>query len=51
MRRKKPKLFFPVHRCKGMEYDVVHIVNDFITEDKLEKLSDDSKGDELVFPD
>ena len=30
-----------------MEYDVVHIVNDFITEDKLEKLSDDSKGDAL----
>ena len=40
-------IFSTVHRCKGMEYDVVHIVNDFITEDKLEKLSDDSKGDEL----
>ena len=40
-------IFSTVHRCKGMEYDVVHIVNDFITEDKLEKLSDDSKGDAL----
>lgn len=40
-------IFSTVHRCKGMEYDVVHIVNDFITEDKVEKLSDDSKGDAL----
>lgn len=40
-------IFSTVHRCKGMEYDVVHIVNDFITEDKLEKISDDSKGDAL----
>ena len=40
-------IFSTVHRCKGMENDVVHIVNDFITEDKLEKLSDDSKGDAL----
>ncbi len=40
-------IFSTVHRCKGMEYDVVHIVNDFINEDKLEKISDDSKGDAL----
>lgn len=30
-------IFSTVHRAKGMEYDVVYLVNDFITEDKLEK--------------
>lgn len=34
-------VFSTVHRSKGMEYDVVQIVNDFITEEKLEKLKDD----------
>ncbi len=28
-------IFSTVHRCKGMEYDVVHLVNDFITEEKI----------------
>jgi superfamily I DNA/RNA helicase len=32
-------IFSTVHRCKGMEYDVVELANDFITEDKLERLS------------
>lgn len=40
-------IFSTVHRCKGMEYDVVEIVNDFITEEKLEKQSEDGKCDEL----
>ncbi|MDQ3022015.1 MAG: UvrD-helicase domain-containing protein [Bacteroidota bacterium] len=40
-------IFSTVHRCKGMEYDMVEIVNDFITEEKLEKLADDSKGNGL----
>ena len=31
-------IFSTVHRCKGMEYDSVQLVNDFITADKLEKL-------------
>jgi superfamily I DNA/RNA helicase len=31
-------VFSTVHRCKGMEYDIVQLVNDFITEEKLEKL-------------
>ena len=31
-------IFSTVHRCKGMEYDSVQLVNDFITTDKLEKL-------------
>ena len=30
-------IFTTVHRCKGMEYDAVQLVNDFITEEKLEK--------------
>lgn len=31
-------IFSTVHRCKGMEYDVVELANDFITEDKLVRL-------------
>lgn len=31
-------IFSTVHRAKGMEYDVVHLVNDFITEVKLERI-------------
>ncbi len=30
-------IFSTVHRCKGLEYDVVQLVDDFLTEDKLEK--------------
>ncbi|OQX74562.1 MAG: DNA helicase [Bacteroidetes bacterium 4484_276] len=37
-KEKAQMIFSTVHRCKGMEYDAVQIVNDFITEDKLEKL-------------
>ena len=35
--------FSTVHRCKGMEYDAIQLVNDFITEEKLEKLKEDKK--------
>lgn len=31
-------IFSTVHRSKGMEYDTVKIVNDFISEEKVEKL-------------
>lgn len=31
-------IFSTVHRCKGMEYDAIQIVNDFVSEDKLERL-------------
>lgn len=31
-------IFSTVHRCKGMEYDTVQIVNDFMSEDRLIKL-------------
>ncbi|MBP7801691.1 MAG: AAA family ATPase, partial [Saprospiraceae bacterium] len=31
-------IFSTVHRCKGLEYDTVHLVNDFLTDDKLTSL-------------
>ena len=31
-------IFTTVHRCKGMEYDTIQLVDDFITEEKLEKI-------------
>ena len=39
-------VFSTVHRCKGMEYDAVHLVNDFITEDKVERLAHEFEKDE-----
>ncbi|MGN6247317.1 MAG: UvrD-helicase domain-containing protein [Ginsengibacter sp.] len=36
-------IFSTVHRCKGMEYDSIQIVNDFISEEKLEKLKGDKE--------
>lgn len=34
-KEKAAMVFSTVHRCKGMEYDVVELVEDFITEEKL----------------
>ena len=42
-------IFSTVHRCKGMEYDAIQIANDFISEEKLEKLIADIKKDNLNF--
>jgi len=42
-KEKAEMIFSTVHRCKGMEYDAVQLVNDFITEEKLEKLRADQK--------
>lgn len=42
-------IFSTVHRCKGMEYDAIQIVNDFITEEKLEKRAFEFKKDKLLF--
>jgi F-box protein 18 (helicase) len=39
-------VFSTVHRCKGMEYDAVHLVNDFITESKVERQAHDCEKDE-----
>jgi len=38
-------IFSTVHRCKGMEYDTVQIVDDFITEKKLERFKEDHKNE------
>ncbi len=48
-KNKAEMIFSTVHRCKGMEYDVVRIVDDFMTEEKLEKQTSDIdiKKDEL----
>lgn len=36
-REKADMIFSTVHRAKGMEYDTVYLVNDFISESKLRK--------------
>lgn len=41
---KAEMIFSTVHRAKGMEYDVVYLVDDFITEERLEKMISDQKG-------
>jgi superfamily I DNA/RNA helicase len=46
-KEKAEMIFSTVHRCKGMEYDEVRLVNDFITEEKLEKLNDDTSDKEI----
>ena len=47
MKKEKAEIIFStVHRCKGMEYDSVHLVNDFITEDKVERQVMDLGNDE-----
>ncbi|MEQ8688666.1 MAG: 3'-5' exonuclease [Imperialibacter sp.] len=42
-KEKAEMIFSTVHRCKGMEYDAVQIVDDFITEEKLEKANVEGK--------
>jgi superfamily I DNA/RNA helicase len=37
-------IFSTVHRAKGMEYDAVQLVEDFVTEAKLEKLKADAES-------
>lgn len=41
-------IFSTVHRCKGMEYDSVQLVNDFLTEEKLKKLAQQKDLPELI---
>ena len=40
-------IFSTVHRCKGMEYDEVTLLKDFITEDKLTKMIAQMGGDKI----
>lgn len=45
-RAKAEMIFSTVHRAKGMEYDVVYLADDFLTEEKLERLTGESKDKE-----
>jgi uncharacterized alkaline shock family protein YloU len=45
-KEKAEMIFSTVHRCKGMEYDTVQLVNDFITEEKLEKIKESIRKEE-----
>lgn len=49
-RNKAQVIFSTVHRCKGMEYDEIEIVNDFINEEKIEKMMRDSAFDKSQIP-
>jgi superfamily I DNA/RNA helicase len=42
-------IFSTVHRSKGMEYDTVQIVDDFISEEKLKKIKKEGKGKTIDF--
>ncbi|THU42007.1 ATP-dependent helicase [Niastella caeni] len=44
-RSKAEMIFSTVHRSKGMEYDVVYLVNDFLSEGKLKDLKEKHKND------
>jgi superfamily I DNA/RNA helicase len=47
-REKAEMIFSTVHRAKGMEYDVVHLVNDFLSESKLKDLKEKHKSDKAA---
>jgi F-box protein, helicase, 18 len=42
-KEKAQMIFSTVHRSKGMEYDAIQLVNDFIYEEKLEKVKNEGK--------
>lgn len=46
-KEKADLVFSTVHRCKGMEYDIVHLVDDFINEKKLHNLKEEIRKDEV----
>lgn len=45
-RAKAEIIFSTVHRCKGMEYDAIELVDDFVSESKLERLTKESQKPE-----
>jgi len=49
-KEKAEMIFSTVHRCKGMEYDTIQLVNDFITEKKIEKLKEDKEAIAISAP-
>ncbi len=44
-KEKADMIFSTVHRCKGMEYDSIQLVNDFMNEEKLKKVKEEEKKD------
>ncbi len=50
-RKNADMIFSTVHRSKGMEYDIVHLVNDFISEEKLKNLKNNSPKSEEISED
>jgi len=42
-------IFSTVHRCKGMEYDAIQLADDFIDEEKIQKLAG-QKNMEAIIP-
>ena len=46
-KEKADMIFSTVHRCKGMEYDSIQMVNDFITEEKIKKIIEQTKEKDL----
>ena len=46
-KEKAEMIFSTVHRCKGMEYDSIQLVNDFVPEERLEKISGDAKKEDI----
>ena len=49
-KHKAQLIFSTVHRCKGMEYDTIDLVNDFITEEKIEKFVKEMATQQLMIP-
>jgi superfamily I DNA/RNA helicase len=47
-RTKAEMIFSTVHRAKGMEYDAIQLVNDFVTESKLERMVKEGKEEEEI---
>lgn len=46
-REKAEIIFSTVHRCKGLEYDDVYLVNDFISEEKLKQIFTEKKDEDI----
>lgn len=44
-KHKAQMIFSTVHRCKGMEYDSVQLVNDFVGEERLKMLIEKEEAD------
>lgn len=47
-REKAEVIFSTVHRCKGMEYDTVYLANDFMTDERMEKVKAEIGDNEIA---